>query len=90
MTSASFASLMMALVPDGDMVLTVATPGNPRALESVRLAEIVAKYNPRVTSLDSVEEAVEMSTLLSDKDTVTIAFGSLAYLGRIIDIMDGK
>ncbi len=78
------------MVPDGDMVLTVATPGNPRALESVRLAEIVAKYNPRVTSLDSVEEAVEMSTLLSDKDTVTIAFGSLAYLGRIIDIMDGK
>ena len=31
----------------------------------------------------SVEEALEMATLLAGKDCVIIAFGSLSYLGRL-------
>lgn len=76
------------MAPDADMVLTVATPNNPRALSSVELGRIVAKYNDRVTTLDSVEEAVEMSKLLADKNTVVLAFGSLSYLGRLIELFD--
>ena len=37
-----------------------------------------------VTVADSVEEAVELAYLLADKETVIIAFGSLAYLGDCI------
>ena len=32
----------------------------------------------------SLEEAVELSFLMADKDTVIIAFGSLSYLGKLI------
>ena len=65
-------------------VITVAKKGNSRALSSYELAMEVQKVNPMVTVADSVEEAVELAYLLSDKDTVIIAFGSLAYLGDCI------
>ena len=32
----------------------------------------------------SLEEAVELSFLMADKDTVIVAFGSLSYLGKLI------
>lgn len=74
--------------PFADSIITVTTPGNPRALSALTLAETVAKYHNRVTAADSLEEAVEMSYLLADKDSVILAFGSLSYLGQIMDIID--
>lgn len=73
------------LCEDADMVLTVATPGNPRALPSVELAREVMRVNKNVTSTDSVEEAVWMAKMMADKDTLILACGSLAYLGRLMD-----
>lgn len=75
------------LVSDGEMVFAVATPNNPRALSSIEMAEAVRKYNNKVTSCDSVEEAVEYSMAIADNKSVIVACGSLAYLGKIIDIM---
>ena len=74
--------------PFADSIITVTTPGNPRALSALTLAETVAKYHNRVTAADSLEEAVEMSYLLADKDSVILVFGSLSYLGQIMDIID--
>ena len=74
--------------PFADSIITVTTPGNPRALSALTLAETVAKYHNRVTAADSLEEAVEMSYLLADKDSVILAFGSLSYLGQLMDIID--
>ena len=73
---------------DASMIMTVTPPDNPRSLRSVELAETVKKYNANVTSLDSIEEAVEMATLCSVQDdkSVIIAFGSLSYMGRMIKI----
>lgn len=65
-------------------VITVAKKDSNRALPALELAQAVAKVNPMVTVADSVEEAVELSYLLADKNTVIIAFGSLAYLGDCI------
>ena len=62
-------------------VITVAKKGNSRALPALELAHAVTRVNPMVTVADSVEEAVELSYLLADKNTIIIAFGSLAYLG---------
>lgn len=78
------------LCADADMVLTVATPGNPRALSSVELAEVVLECNNRVTSTDSIEEAAQMAMMLADPETVVLACGSLAYLGRFIDYMNRR
>ena len=76
--------------PLASQIITVATPGNPRALSTVELAEAVRKVNPYVTSADSLEEAVEMSYLFADKDSVIIGFGSLSFLGDLMNIVENN
>lgn len=73
-----------------DQILTVATPGNPRALSAYELAAEVAKVHPNVTALDSLEEAVEISYLLARKNDVILAFGSLSFLGRLTQIVQKR
>jgi len=68
------------------MVFTCAVPNNPRAMRPLELAEVVKKYNRNVTCCDSVDEAVEFATATAKQEDVIIACGSLAYLGRILDI----
>ncbi len=70
-----------------DQIITVAAPGNPRAMSAYELAGEIARVHSRVTAADSLEEAVEMSLLLADKEDVIIAFGSLSYLGRLTEIV---
>lgn len=76
--------------PLASQIITVAAPGNPRALPALDLAVAVREVNPCVTSADSLEEAVEMSYLFAGKDAVIIAFGSLAFLGQLITIVEGN
>lgn len=68
-------------------IITVASPGNPRALPAYDLAQVVSEYHSSVTVADSVEEAVEIAYLLADRDGVIIAFGSLSYLGRLTEVV---
>lgn len=68
-------------------IITVATPDNIRALPAYDLAVEVKKYHSSVTAVDSLEEAVEISYLLSDKNTVIIAFGTLSFIGGITNIV---
>lgn len=72
-----------------DQIITVATPGSARALPARELAREVAKVHPKVTAADSLEEAVEMAYLLAAGEDVIIAFGSLSFLGRIMEIAGG-
>ena len=67
-------------------ILTVTPPENARALPAYDLAAAITKVHPSVTAVDSLEEAVEISGLLADKQTVIIAFGSLSFLGRLMNI----
>ena len=73
-----------------DQIITLTPPDNPRALSGYDLAVAVKEYHPSVTAVDSVEEAVEIAELLADKDDVIVAFGSLSFLGRLMDIMEKK
>ena len=73
-----------------DQIITVAAPDNPRAMSAYDLACEIKKVHPKVTAVDSLEEAVEMSRLLAGKDDVIIAFGSLAFLGRLMEIVKEK
>ena len=43
-----------------------------------------------MTAVDSLEEAVEISHLLADREDVILAFGSLSYLGRLMEIMERR
>lgn len=76
--------------PLASQVITVAAPGNPRALPALDLAVAVRDVNPHVTNADSLEEAIEMAYLFADKDAVIIAFGSLAFLGQLMTIVEGN
>ena len=71
-----------------DQIITVKTPNNQRAMDAYELAREVSAYHSRVTAVDSLEEAVEVSYLLADKDTVILAFGSLSFLGDLKKIVE--
>ena len=71
-------------------IITVTPPENPRALPAYELAKVASMYHTKVTSADSVEEALEVAELLAGKEDVIIAFGSLSYLGRLMDAADKR
>ncbi len=73
-----------------DFIITITPPENPRGMHAYELAQEVARFHPKVTAVDSLEEAVEMSYLLAGKDDVIIAFGSLSYLGRLMRIVEKR
>ncbi len=70
-----------------DQIITITPPDNPRALTALELAQEIAKVHPGVTAAGSLEEAVEMAELLAGKDDVILAFGSLSYLGKLMDVL---
>lgn len=73
-------------------IITVTPPAGERALSALELAQAARAYHGAVTAADSVQEAVEIAYLLvgKDKDTVIIAFGSLSYLGELIDVVEHR
>ena len=85
-----YEKVIQITAPLASQIITVATPGNPRALPAVELAHAVSKVNPHVTSADSLEEAVEMSYLFADKESVIIGFGSLSFLGELMNIVENN
>jgi len=76
--------------PLAAQIVTVAAPGNPRAVPALELAGVVRRYNPNVTAADSLQEAVEMSYLLAGKESVILAFGSLSFLGELSGIVANR
>lgn len=79
--------ILKAVCPLASQILTVSTKGE-RGFAAYELACLASSYHDNVTAVDSVQEAVELSYLLSDKDAVIIAFGSLSYLGELINIVE--
>lgn len=73
-------------------IITVTPPIKERALTALELAETAREYHSAVTAADSVQEAVEIAYLLvgKDKEAVIVAFGSLSYLGELMDTVDHR
>ena len=61
-------------------IVTVETPGNPRALPAKELAEAVYPVNPHVRAAGSITEAVNAVLDEAAKEDAVIIFGSLSYL----------
>jgi dihydrofolate synthase / folylpolyglutamate synthase len=70
-----------------DQIITVTTPNLERTLKAYDLAMVVKEYHPNVTVADSLEEAIEMSYLLSTRQSVIVCFGSLSFLGEVKKII---
>lgn len=73
-------------------IITVTPPITNRAMHAYDLAQVVREYHDSVTVADSVQEAVEIAYLLAgqDKDCVIIAFGSLSYLGELMNVVEHR
>lgn len=69
--------------PLAEEILTVETPGNPRALSAEKLAEAVGKFHLRVQAVPSLREAAALSFEKAGTDGVAVVFGSLSFLGEI-------
>lgn len=69
--------------PLAEEIITVETPGNPRALPAEELAGIVRSFCPRVLAASSLKEAVELSLEKAGAQDVVVVFGSLSFLGEI-------
>lgn len=85
-----YEKIIEATAPYASDIITVTTPNTERSMQAYELAKEVSRYHDRVTVADSVCEAVELAYLLSDKETVVIAFGSLSYLGELITVVQNK
>ena len=56
-----YQSVIEMTAPLAKHIITIETPGNPRALSAVKLKEAVEKVNPSVEAAGSIREAVEIS-----------------------------
>ena len=70
-----------------DTILTIAAPDNPRALTPQELADAVREFHSDVRPFDDIESAVAEAYHLAGKEDVIIAFGSLAFLGDLTEII---
>lgn len=68
--------------PLAEHIITVETPGNPRALPAEELKVAVSEINPSVEAAKSIQEAVTKSLNNAGKDDAVIIFGSLSFLGE--------
>ena len=70
-----------------DTILTIAAPDNPRALSPEELAAAVREFHTDVRPFDDIEAAVAEAYRLAGSEDVIIAFGSLAFLGDLTEII---
>ncbi len=77
--------------PFSSHILTVTLPNRERSLTAFELADMVRSVNPMVSSCDSIDEAVEIATMMaSETGAYVLCFGSLSHLSRIKDAVSKK
>lgn len=79
--------ILRETAPLAEHILTISTKG-VRGCSSYELAVTASKYHSQVTDVGGLQEAVELSYLMADKDTVLVAFGSLSFLGELIPMVE--
>ena len=85
-----YAQVIDLTAPLARHIITVETPGNPRAMPARELAEAVGKVNPSVEWADSVAQGVEKALAMAGKEDAVIVFGSLSFLGEAADAVNEK
>lgn len=78
-----YEKVLSITAPFAESILTVQTPGNPRALEREELAKAARKYHSDVKPAKDIASAVEESLKKAGENDVILAFGSLSFLSEI-------
>ncbi|MDD6404583.1 MAG: HD domain-containing protein [Clostridiales bacterium] len=81
-----YRQMLEIMMPDASDFIAV-QPDNPRALDKKELAELAKTYIDSVFVADDVDGAVEQAIDIAGtgENTVIIIFGSLSFIGPIID-----
>lgn len=66
-------------------IITVTPFECQNALPAIELANEYAKLNPNITNVSSMEEAIEIATILATKETVVVCFGTTVILSGYRD-----
>lgn len=66
-----------------EKILTIQTPGNPRALPAEELAQTIREYHRDVQAYSSIRDAVKDAFAFAGEQDVVIAFGSLSFIGEL-------
>ena len=80
--------ILKATAPLADQMITISTHGS-RGCSAYDLANVASRYNPCVTAIDGLKEALEIATLMAlGKDRVAIVvFGSLSFMKELVEII---
>ena len=79
-----YEKVIQTVAPYSDCMVTIATPGNPRALPAKELAAVAEKYIANVWPESTIRSAVQRVFCMADReDDVILAFGSLSFLGEL-------
>lgn len=78
------------IIADRAVNIITITPDNIRALDGVKLAKTLLKYNKDVQVADSLEEAVRLAkeTVNNNQSDMILAFGSLSFLSDLKDTIN--
>lgn len=82
------------MAPLADQIYTINLPNRERTLEAVQLKDVMQKYCRTDCPVEAVEQnesaietAIQKAMCKADEQTVILAFGSLSYLGEIVQYM---
>lgn len=82
MAKDSYETIVKECALAAQQIITITPPEAPNAIPGIELAQEFSKLNPNITNASSIEEAVEIASILAEKDTVIVAFGTTVFLER--------
>ena len=82
MAKDSYETVVKECALAAQQIITITPPEAPNAIPGIELAQEFSKLNQNITNASSIEEAVEIASILADKDTVIVAFGTTVFLER--------
>lgn len=85
-----FESVIKKTAHLAEKIITVAAPGNQRALTAGELAQAAKKFHKDVEAANSLTEAVEKVYEAASPRDVIISFGSLAFIGDLTRIVEKR
>lgn len=76
------------MAPLADRIYTVSLPDQSRTLSAEELKDAIEPCcKGKVMAMDSIEQAVNAALQEAGEDDVILAFGSLSYLGRVMELV---
>lgn len=81
-----YEAILKLTAPLADVIYTL-TPDNTRALASDQLTKETLNYCNRVIDAGNVENAVKLTYKDASEEDIIIAFGSLSYLGDLVNAL---